>query len=247
MGSRKIERAKYGPSMLEVLVGAVLSLLLGAVLAVAYLSVQPVQIGAPKPKEQPVGPVTFIRGTKDGERGKQWLRKKQLFAEESSVEVNEDELNAWITAGTMPEQPPAPEAKRPAGAGAKKAPHEAPPPAAAPPAAGGLIALGTPNFHIANGVFQIGSECELDLDALLIRRPLVLQASGRFVKSGGKFVFVPDQFYVGCCPIHKLPIVGGILLDRILANMKIPEDIASAWMKLTDVSVEGDTLRLTMP
>ena len=102
MSNSKIDRAKYGPGMLEVLFGAFLSLLLGAVLAVCYLIAQPVQIGKTPDKEQPTSPVVYIKGNQDEDRAKQWLRKKQLFTENSSVEVNEDELNAWITAGTVP-------------------------------------------------------------------------------------------------------------------------------------------------
>ena len=248
MVSSKIERAKYGPGMFEVFFGVLLSLLLGAVVAVVYLALQPVQVGAPDPKVEPVGPVTYIQGTKDGDRGKQWLRKKQLFTEGTSVEVNEDELNAWITAGTTPEPPKAADAKKPTPAApAKPAAPPAPPAPAAPALYGGFLQLGTPNFRIANGVLQIGSECELDLDMIGVKRPIILQASGRIVKNEGKWVFVPDQLYAGSCPIHKLPGVATFVFDRLFANDKVPEDIAAAWKKLTRVAIEGNSLTLTMP
>jgi hypothetical protein len=112
---------------------------------------------------------------------------------------------------------------------------------------GGCLQFGTPNFHIANGVLQIGSECELDLDMIGVKRPLILQASGRFVKNEGKFVFVPEQLFVGSCPIHKLPGVAVFVFDRVFANNKVPEDIAVAWKKLTRVSIEGSSLAMTMP
>ena len=136
MVSSKIERAKFGPSLVEVILGAVLSLLLGSAVALVFLAVQPVQVGAPETKDQAVGPVTYIMGTNDGDRGKQWLRKKQLFTEGTSVEVNEDELNAWITAGTAPEPPPAAaDAKKPAASEKKPAAADTKKPAApaAPP------------------------------------------------------------------------------------------------------------------
>jgi hypothetical protein len=248
MVSTKIEKAKYGPGMFEVFFGALLSLLLGAVMAVVYLALQPVQVGAPDPKAEPVGPVTYIQGTNDDDRGKQWLRKKQLFTEGTSVEVNEDELNAWITAGTAPEPPNAADVKKPAPAApAKPGAHPEPAAAAAPASSGGFIQFGTPNFRITNGALQIGSECQLDLDMIGVKRPLILQASGRFVKNEGKFVFVPDQLYVGSCPIHKLPGVAAFVFDRVIAYDKVPEDIAAAWKKLTLVSIEGNSLTLTMP
>ena len=248
MVSIKIERAKYGPGMFEVFFGVLLSLLLGAVVAVVYLALQPVQVGAPDPKVEPVGPVTYIQGTKDGDRGKQWLRKKQLFTEGTSVEVNEDELNAWITAGTTPEPPKAADAKKPTPAApAKPGAHPEPAAAAAPASSGGFVQFGTPNFRITNGALQIGSECQLDLDMIGVKRPLILQASGRFVKNEGKFVFVPEQLFVGSCPIHKLPGVAVFVFDRVFANNKVPEDIAVAWKKLTRVSIEGSSLAMTMP
>ena len=255
MAYSKIEKAKYGPSAAEFFLGALLSLLLGAVLAVVYLISQPVQIGKTPAKDQPASPVVYIRGTKDGDRGKQWLRKKQLFTEGSSVEVNEDELNAWYTAGTTPEAPKAPEVKTPdpkkpdPKANAKKpAPPPPPPPPPPPaPAATGMIQFSTPNFRIADGLFQIGTEGVLNIDMYGVKLPFVIQATGKFVKNPGGFVFVPDKFYIGCCPLHKLPGVSGLVLDRLVANEKVPEDLSAAWKKLADVSVEGGSLKLTMP
>jgi hypothetical protein len=287
MASSKTDKPSYGPGVFEVLFGVVLSLLLGAVLAVCYLIVQPVQIGKTPAKDEPASQVTYITGTQDANRGKQWLRKKQLFTERSSVEVNEDELNAWITAGTAPEPPKAAAGKKPdqpaggkkadqpaggrkpdqvaggkrpdqAAAGKKpdqppggkkpdqaangKKPDEAPPAAPVP-----LIQLGTPNFHISDGLFQIGSEAELNLDIVGFKQTLILQASGRFVKGADGFAFAPERFYVGCCPLHKLPGLSKLVLGLVLANEKIPEDLSAAWKKLAVVSVEGSSLKLTMP
>jgi hypothetical protein len=240
--SSKIDRATYGPSTIEVFLGAVLSLILGAVLALIYLIAQPVQIGNIPAKGEAASPVVYIKGTQDGDRGKQWLRKKQLFTEGSSVEVNEDELNAWITAGTAPETPKPPGGKKP-----DKAANDKKPDQTASAGSAGLIQFGTPNFHISNGVFQIGCETEVNLDMLGLKQSLIVQASGRFVKTSDGFSFAADQFYIGCCPLHKLPILGKFVLDRVLANEKAPENLSSAWKKLVDVTVEGDSLKLTIP
>src|SRR5208283_812387 len=161
MVSRKIERAKHGPSVLEVFLGAALSLVLGVAAALVYLIVQPVQIGLPDSKAEPMGPVTYVKGTQDEDHGKQWLRKKQLFTEGTSVDLNEDELNAWITAGTEPEPPKAADTKPPA-----------PGKPAEPAAASKLIQFGTQNFRIANKMLQIGTEGEIDLDMVGIKRSL---------------------------------------------------------------------------
>lgn len=232
MGSRKIDRAKYGPSAVEVFLGAVLSLLLGLAFALAYLVVKPVQIAKSSAKDSVAGQTTFVRGTRDGDRGKQWLRKKQLFTEGNSVAVNEDELNAWITAGTEPE-PTKPDAP-------KKLTQ------AVPPSPIGALSFGTPNFRVRNGALQIGSEGMLNLELVGLKRPLVMRATGQFVKRDDGFTFVPDQFYLGCCPLHRLPGVAALVLDRLLEKAKIPEDIAAAWKKLADVSIDENTLLLTM-
>jgi hypothetical protein len=232
MASRKIDRAKYGPSTTEVFLGAMLSILLGLIFALAYLVAKPVQIAKSSAKEPVAGQTTFVRGTRDDDRGKQWLRKKQLFTEGKSVAVNEDELNAWITAGTEPE-PPQP-------GGPKKLMQAVPPPPV------GALSFGTPNFRVRNGALQIGSEGTLNLDLVDLKRPLVMRATGRFVKRDDGFTFVPDQFYLGCCPLHRLPGVAALVLDRLLENAKIPEDIAAAWKKLADVSIDENTLVLTM-
>jgi len=255
MVSSKIERAKYGPGVLEVILGALLSLILGAVLAVCYLILQPVQIGKTPDKEQPTSPVIYVKGGQDEDRSKQWLRKKQLFTENSSVEVNEDELNAWITAGTTPVPPKPADVKKPEQpADDKKSDPKAkdkkpePPPTPPPPAGPTeTLQFGSPNFHIENGVLQIGREGELNIDMVGLKLPFVIQASGRFTKTPEGFVFVPDQFYIGCCPLHKLPGVAGFVVDRLLANEKLPDDVSAALKKLADVAVEGDTLKLTMP
>jgi hypothetical protein len=233
MVSRKIDKAKYGPGWGEVIVGAVLSLALGAVLAVAYLVATPVVAVKELPKQRPAGTVYYIEGSRSAENGKQWMRKKQLFTEGSSVALNEDELNAWITTETAP---PPPEKPAPG--------QKAAPPA---PAAAGLIVLGPPNFRIHDGLLQIGSKGTLNLDWFGLKHSIIVQLAGRFVKEGGVFTFEPTEFCLGSCPIHKLPGVGEFVFRRLVAKEKVPDDLAEAWKKLADVSIEENTLKLTMP
>jgi hypothetical protein len=232
MASRRIDKAKYGPGWGEVIFGAVLSLVLGAALALAYLVAQPVQTVKELPKERPAGTVYYIEGSHNADNGKQWMRKKQLLIEGSSVALNEDELNAWIASETAP-PPPAPPA--PVQKGAK------------PAAPAGIIELGAPIFRIHDGVLQIGSKGTLNLDWWGIKQTIIVQVAGRFVKQGGVFAFEPGQFYVGSCPVHRLLGLGDLAFNRLLAKMKAPEDIAEAWKKLSDVSIEDNTLKLTMP
>jgi len=239
MTSRKIEKARYGPGMIEIVLGAVLSLCLGIVLALAILVLRPVKVVREVPKDLAPGAVCYLKGGKEPEKSKQWLRKRRLFVEGSSIVLNEDELNAWITAGTSSE----PEAPKKPGQSPAAAPAKA-----APVAASSVILQpGFTNFRVRDGVFQLGNEAVLNLDILGYKQPLVIQVAGHFEKRGESFVLVPDRFYVGSCPLHRIPGATGLLLDKLLANEKVPEDIDAAWKKLASVSIDGNLLKLSMP
>jgi hypothetical protein len=53
--------------------------------------------------------------------------------------------------------------------------------------------------------------------------------------------------YIGSFPLHKLPGLSSQVLGYILGQVQIPEEIGTAWKKLANVTVEGSTLKLTMP
>jgi hypothetical protein len=239
MSSRRIEnkigKAKYGPSMNEVLIGAALSLILGAVVAAASLMATPVKIVRSVPQVPEEKAVYYAEGTKEAERGKQWLRKKQLFLEGSTVSLNEDELNAWISAeigtSSAPVQP----------VGERKTAQAAQAPAAP------LIQVGTPNFRVRQGVMQVGCRATLNLDWFALSVPLIAQASGRFERRDGQFVLVADQCYVGSFPVHKVPGLDQLTIDFLMSRVPISEDVRTAWKKLNNVAVEGNLLRLSMP
>ncbi len=223
MAIRKVDRSKYGPGLGEVVLGAVLSLALGAALAMGVLMARPVQTVREVPKERAVGAVYYVEGSRIGDNGKQWMRKRQLFTEGTSVSVNEDELNLWIASGAGP------------AAGGQKA-------ASAP-----LIELGTPSFRVHGGAMQVASKCTVSLDWFSLKFPLLVQAIGHFAKRGDVFSLVPDEFYVGSCPLHKVPVVGSLIYQALLSRAKAPADVATAWKKLTTVAIDGNTLKLTMP
>jgi hypothetical protein len=231
MASHKIKKAQHGPSLAEVVVGATLSLVLGAGLAVAYLVLKPVWTGKDLPRA-PIGTIFYAEGTRSTEYGKLWLRKRQLFTDGSSVVLNEDELNAWMMAVTTP---PAPE--KPV-AGQKYTP---------PAPSSDLFQMGPPNFRIRDGMLQIGTKGTLNVELLGFKRQLIMQVSGRFVKRNDQFVFEIHQFYIGSFPLHRLPGLSGQVLSYILGRAQIPEDIMAAWKKLANVTIEGSTLNLTMP
>ncbi len=227
MATSKVDRSKYGPGMGEVVLGAVLSLILGAMVALGILISRPALTVKEIPKDRPLGAVYYIEGTKGGDAGKQWMRKRQLLTEGTTVSLNEDELNLWI--GTVA-------GVRAAAAGAGQKAASAP-----------LIELGTPNFRIRNGAMQVASPCTVNLDWFSIKFPVLVQVIGHFAKRGDAFVLTPDQFYVGSCPLHKVPVLGELLYQVLVMKEKAPPEIAAAWKKLAGVSIDGNTLKLTMP
>lgn len=239
--SKKIERAIHGPGWAEVILGAVLSAGLGIVLGAALLILRPVVVVKEMPKEPVAGAVYYLAGSNDTSKAKQALAKRKAFAQGQSVTVNEDELNSLVTPAAAPATPP------PAKPGAKGAPKAeekaAPAPAAA--AGGGMLATGAPNFRIRGGAVQIA--VPVTINVLDLGQKVTVQARGGFVKQGAGFSFQPDTLLVGSCPVQRLPFVGGYVQKQFLSAQAVPEDIATSWAKLANVTVEGDALKLAMP
>lgn len=227
MVSRKIEKARYGPGMGEVILGASLSILLGAVLAVAYLVWRPVQVVRELPKNRPFGAVYLVEGPADYSNGGQWMRKQQLFTGGTSVEVSASELNAWY-AGSM-------NSGSGEAASAKKN------------GAADMINLGPPHFRIHGGRLEITSRGNLNLAWLGVQHPIIVQVTGHFARRHGEYALVADRFYLGSCPLHMLPVIGQLVLQHLLGRHAAPKDVAEAWKKLSGVSIADGELKLTMP
>lgn len=246
--SKKIDRAIHGPGWGEVILGALLSAVLGVVIGAALLILKPVAVVKELPKEPVAGTVYYIEGSRETAKAKQALAKRKAFAQGQSVTVNEDEINSLVTPAGPPGTPPAPKPGEKAApkAGDKAAPKadEKAAPAAAP-VAGGMLAAGTPNFRIRDGAMQIAVPVTINL--LDLGQKVTVQARGGFAKQGSGFVFEPGTLYVGSCPVQRLPFVGDYVRKQILSAQAVPEDIATSWAKLASVTIEGDTLKLAMP
>lgn len=223
--SNKIDRALYGPSLTEVFIGALLSLVLGAVLSAVYLVTKPVSTVREFPKEPVADVVYYLPGSNATNRGRTWQVKRQQLVRGQSVEVSEDELNAAAIALSAPEP--------------KKAGDKAEPVAEAKP---GTFTAGTPNFRLYDGQMQIAVPVTVSAYGLGI--DLIVQARGAFTKSVDKYVFTPSTLLVGSCAVEKLPWVSGAVMNKIVAAQAVPEDIAAAWADLVAVSIEGAKLKL---
>ena len=219
MSSKKIDRALYGPSWTEVILGAFLSFALGVALAAATIVLHAELTVRELPKEPARGAVYYIEGSKDSAKGRQWLRKRQMLNEGSAVTLTEDELNTIFTA-------PAPKAKAGAAEDA------------------GFLTVGGPNFRLHDGLLQVGVPCTLTLFG--VKQPVLVVATGSFRKEASGIVFDPETYYVGSLDVGRLPIASDFITRRIVATQTVPEDLAADWKKLSDVKVESAGLKLSM-
>jgi len=240
MANKKIEKALYGPSTTEVALGAILGLIAGLLVACVYLVFKPVQQVKEMPKEPVRGAVYFLPGSDNATKGKTYAAKQKALVGGASIELNEDELNAWATAtfGAAPAaaKPPAPKP------GAK--PAEPAKPDANQPAYDGIFNPGAPNFKIKDGTLQIGFKCVLNWYGLT--HEVIVLTTGTLGRSGDDVVYSPKTIYLGSCPVHLIPAVAGPLMAHLISKKKAPDEVNSAWAKVKGASVEGSTLKLSM-
>ncbi|MCC5025320.1 MAG: hypothetical protein J6386_22190 [Candidatus Synoicihabitans palmerolidicus] len=203
--------------MIEVTFGAVLSVLLGAVLAAGYLIAQPVETVRSLPKEPDSDAVYYVKGSAKSAMGRQWLRKKQMLVEGGAVEIelSEDELNTWMSSSEM--KPDAEEVT-------------------------GFVTAKGINFRVNEGIMQIGLPCALSLPGFA--RDVVVQAKGGFEKGNDGYAFVPQSLMIGKLAMDRVPVVGGFVAKRLMAAQEVPEDLQASWRTLNNVRVDGNSLML---
>jgi hypothetical protein len=231
--ARKIEKALYGPSIVEVVCGAVLGLIAGVLTACVYLVFKPVPTVREIPKEQPRGMVYYLPGSESKVRGTAWQAKQKQFLSGTTVQLNEDELNSWLTASIKLDAPPA--SAKPAG----NTPPPAPPAGAVPDA---IFIPSKPNIKITGDKLQLGMNCTLNWYGVMT--DVTFQSSGTFTKDGDHYVYTPETVYLGSCPLHYLPGVAPLLISHIISKGKAPDEFRDAWYKLNDVVVSGTSLKL---
>jgi hypothetical protein len=232
MAERKIEKALYGPSTLEVALGAVLGFGVGVVAACVYLVFKPVLRVSEIPKEPVAHVVYFKPGNESSTKSRGWQAKQKAFLAGNEVSLSEEELNAWgSTIGTPAQIKPA----------AKPA---APPPGAKDKPAENLpfISASAPNFRIIADKLQISTKCTLNYYGLM--QEVWVVATGRFEHDGDRYRFDPETFYFGSCPMHKLPALGALVRGPLLDTQKVPDDFRAAWAKITAISVENGLMKV---
>jgi hypothetical protein len=229
MADKKIEKALYGPSMTEVALGAVLGLFAGVLTAGVYLVFKPVAQVKELPAETLRSVVYYIPGSELSGKARGWQAKqKQILAGNPlSLSLVEEELNAWGNTIAVPMTAKAP---------------GTPPGEAAKPAVDGIFNPGKPNFRIVGDKLQIGAKCVLNWYGLT--REVTVITTGTFAKSGDTVVYQPETIYLGSCPLHLLPALGGPLVSHLISREKIPDEVRAGWAKLDSVTIEGGALKL---
>ncbi len=250
MADTKIQKALYGPSPWEVATGAVLGILLGVFGACVYLVIKPVEMVKLIPKEPVPNVVYFMPGQESLTKSRGWHAKQKTFVEGGEVLLSEEELNAWVAAGGTGGGAPAAADKKPA---AKPKPADKKPTHAKPatrtrprtsPVLEGFVIPGTPNFKVVKDKrLQISFKCTLDYYG--IGRDVWVVATGGFARDGQHFVFDPETFYFGSCPLHRMPLISQFVADRFVSALHIPDDLRAALDKMTSASFDGDLLKIS--
>ncbi|HEY9154785.1 MAG TPA: hypothetical protein VIM69_06630, partial [Opitutaceae bacterium] len=238
--SRKIDRAIYGPSLFEVSLGAILSILLGVVLAFLFLVFKPVAVVKELPKEEDrvESTVYYVEGKDESSRDRQWMHKRQMLLDGTPGEMtlSEDEINACITSGApkKPAKKPLPPAR----------PGQPPPKAEPDPVPDELFTHDVPNVRIHEGVFQVGMPGQLNL--ITFSLPLIIQSQGGFAKGESMWEYVPNTVYLGSMPLHRIPGLTRWLIHKIAETTPIPDQAWTAWKRVEDVSIGGRLMHLTV-
>jgi hypothetical protein len=219
------------PSWFEVGLGALLSVILGVVLGVAYLVFKPVLKVKEIPKDPPSGAVYYIEGSRDFSKSSEAETMRKSFAAGESVTIDEGEINMLLGSFGNAGAPDSKPAAKPGDKGP------------APDAK--ALDVGSLNVRLHDGRIQFADT--VSFSVLGVNGSVIVQAKGDFEKSGSTFSFEPDTFTVGGCPLQRFPVIRTWLMKKLLFPNPPPPDVAAAWPKLTGVSVEGSSLKLRMP
>jgi hypothetical protein len=239
MANKKIEKALYGPSTLEVALGAVLGLILGVVVAGVYLVFKPVQTIKEPPKEIAKGVVYHLPGKADSTKARAWQDKVATFVRGGQVVATEDELNAWaatLSGAAKADAKPGKPAEKPKT-------EEKKGDGAAPASAGDFLSASGLNFRVEGDKLHISEKVVLNYYG--IAKEVIFQTRGTFERGGEGFVFKADQMYLGSCPLHSLPGMSGVLTKALTAKARVPDDFRAAWAKITALAVEGGLVKVT--
>ena len=221
-GSRKKEEQK-GPKPYEVIIGAVLSIFLGVLLAAVYLVVQPVEEVDELPPEadRDRRTVYFVEGRTGSVADFNWRSKVTSFEAGASgmIELVEQELNQW--AGSAFPDLEDTEAE-------------------------GMLNLipRSVNFRIRGGALQIASNMEFNVFG--VGGEVLAQTRGTFVPRNGRYVFEAESLSLGGFRVPHDAVMD-LILERFFAALDPGEEVTESWSRLTRAEVRDDALILELP
>lgn len=233
------------PGLIEIFVGSILSVLLGALVAASILLLKPVEVLKEPPKDKALDAtkIYYFEGRKDYTASQRWRFKRDSLVQGHTVSITEDELNAWVE-NIYPKlpietKPPvkANKAKGKPAVAAKK--DDGPQP---------FIQTGTPNFRLTSESLRIGVIYYVNVFGYAFQ--VVAQTDGIFEKprNGEDPVYYkPTSFYIGSLPAHKLLMLKGLIFGQVVDTFELPADMMDTWAKLAEVRVENRELVLGMP
>jgi len=211
------------PGVIEVLIGMGLSMMLGALLAVAHLVFRPVEVVRGLPKEPADGVRYQIEGASSSSAKGRWVGKVKSIRDKVSGEVllNESDMNAW--SGATFQQAEVPVDKPPSFA----------------------LVSGVPNFRVDGDKLQVGSVNDLYIYGGIAK--LVVGVKGGFVKSAGGWEYKVSEFYVGGFPVHKVPMISAPVLARLMVAAGEQQEISAVLDQASVLKVSNGSLVVRMP
>lgn len=211
------------PGVVGVIIGASLSIVLGALLAGVHLVFKPVEIVKAAPKEPVAGVRYFVQGGGAAAAGKAWERKKEAVATgRGEVGFAEGDLNAWAQE-TFKTPPETQEAKKDATF---------------------LLVPGTPNLRLVGDELQLGVVTELVYFGTIT--PLVFQAHGGFEQSAAGWRYAPEEVYLGCFPLHRIPALVDLVATRFGTDGKLPPEVETVLARATAIKVTPEEFVVRM-
>ncbi len=233
------------PGLVEIFLGSILSVVLGALVAATILLLRPVEVlkEAPKDKELDATKIYYFEGRKEYTAGQRWRFKRDSLVQGHSVTMNEDELNTWIE-DVYPKLPVESAASKPKpkvkpGQPPAKKKDDGPQP---------FIQTGTPNFRLTGETLRIGVVYYVNIFGYAFQ--VVAQSEGTFEKpkdDADPIYYSPSTLYVGSLPAHKLLMLKGLIFKQVVDTFEFPAEIQTVWGKLAEAKIANRELVLTLP
>ncbi len=214
-----------GPRPVEIAIAAVLSLILGVVGAAVFLAFQEPEevVGTPPEEDRVFGVVYYVPPSMGNQAHATWQVKQTAVQQGRSgtIPLVAEELNQWA-ARTFPESDEE--------GGDKPAIHVSP---------------GTPGFRMEEGVFHVSMP--LEWSAFGASREFLGQAHGGFAEENGVHVFDYERVYIGSMPVPGILGLSDMVVNRVASAFEVSDELREGWAGLESVTVEEETLQLTIP